>query len=360
MVRNWRKGWIGVDLGTRSVKLAQVGREASGLCLHEALVIPRRVPVNGEAHEDRPVSARPEVRNALALGKRFSGCKAACALSMHWCQAKLLTVPAGSEAEQRSIVAQELTSAQPDRSEPQEFDFWRAAVAGNGSDASGDTVIALSVSRRLATQAGRDLYESGLCCRTLDGIPLALSRAVQMASTANDHQPVAAMDWGFADATFFTVSRGRPTFVRRLRDCGFGGVLQCICETFGVCLDEAEAILTGSSPLDAKAEAPARERLQQVLHEVAVEPLNIVVEELAKTLGFLKRQSPVVAPERMWLFGAGALWSNATAFLSSQIGLPVEKWCLESAGISAAPHLGFRTEILAPAIALSSLAWTRQ
>jgi Tfp pilus assembly PilM family ATPase len=356
-----KKGWIGVDIGTRSIKLAQVEQAATGLRLSDSRVIPRRVPAKGDDTDAScPVRSEQEIRSALSLGRGFSGRAAACALSMRWCQAKSLTVPAGSKAEQRSIVAKELRNRHADGSDEQEFDFWHTGAAETDSEIQSENVIAMTIPHRWAVQIADDVRHSGLICHALDGLPLALARAVWMSSASGDDQASVAVDWGFSEATFCTVTGGQPTFVRRLRACGFGSVLQAICRAFDVSLDEAELLVNGSGLPGDEPGQSAKEQFQEVLFEVAADPLSTMVEELGRTLGFLKRSDSAAVPGRMWLFGAGALWKGANEFLSSRINHPVETWSLETAGVHTAAESPVPAEILAPAIALSSLAWETQ
>jgi Tfp pilus assembly PilM family ATPase len=355
-----KKGWIGIDIGTRSVKFAQVQQTAAGLRLSESLVIQRRATVNDDTvRQSCPVASDEEIRNAMSLKSGFSGRASACALSMRWCHLRPLTIPAGTNAEQRSVVAKELRNRHAG-SDEQEFDFWRTGAAKADSGSQTEGVIAMSIPHRWAAQVANDICKSGLICHALDGLPLALARAVGMISDPGVDGASLAVDWGFSEATFCSVVNGRPTFVRRLRACGFGSVLDAVCRAFDVSLDEAE-LLVNSAGFEGDAPRPSvKADLQKVLFEIAAHPLSNMVEELRRTLDFLKRSNSSDVSQRMWLFGAGALWKDACEFLSPRIGHAVERWSLQSSDIHAETESPFPEEILAPAIALSSLAWEAQ
>ena len=102
-------GWIGVDLGTHTVKLAQAVRTPDGVRLRHAAVIQRPSPwPEGDALAvDEPDSSWPEIRAALECGG-FRGRNAACVLPMNVCELRGLKVPQGDVHERRAMIASEL------------------------------------------------------------------------------------------------------------------------------------------------------------------------------------------------------------------------------------------------------------
>jgi Tfp pilus assembly PilM family ATPase len=354
-----RKGWIGIDFGTRSVKLAQVERAASGLRLRAAIVLPR--PLHDlESPQITSVEAYTEISHALALNKHFFGHRAACALSMHWCHVKLLNIPTGTVHEQRSIVQRQLVTTGPNQEDASEFAFWPAVPRADDSQSEVDTVVAVTVDRESAQQAGHDLYRSGLACKALDGMPLALARAAHMTCDAAEDSIVAALDWGYSAATLCIVHDGRPLFVRKLRNCGFQRVLATIATALGLTCEEVESALLSSDADPSGETSTACCRLQELVHDVAVAPLQTIEDEITKTLGFIRRHNAAFSPTKILLFGAGALWNNCHTFLANCTELPVVRWQLEDAGIRDNSNINVRSEILAPAIALSTLVWKTQ
>jgi Tfp pilus assembly PilM family ATPase len=357
VVATAKRGWIGIDVGTRAIKLAQVERAPHGLRLVDAIVIPRTTTTSSDGPDGTaPATCREEVRAALAMSSRFSGRTAACTLSMHWCQAKTLKVPVEDGTADRTLIARKMESA--GYAEHVDFDFWRTDVVEDGDARPTDGVIALAVSRRNAAQLAADVSRCGLDCRALDGVPMALTRAVGMVSAADYGRPVAAVDWGFGEATLCAISGHTPAYVRRLRGCGFGSVLQAVGGALGLHVDELETLVSTSPNGRSAADHAARQELQRAIPDLARLPLRTVVDELRRTLTFLKNQLPALAPERIWVFGAGAIWRQAGEFLGSRVDLPVATWRLCDAGIGSVPGLSPPEEILAPAVTLSALAWS--
>src|SRR5688572_21177244 len=103
-------GWIGVDVGTHTVKLAQAARDGDSVRLHGAAVIQRPAAWNGDdaLSQVQPITSTPEIRAALECGG-FVGRNAVCTLPMNVCQLRGMNVPAGSDQERRAMATHELT-----------------------------------------------------------------------------------------------------------------------------------------------------------------------------------------------------------------------------------------------------------
>jgi Tfp pilus assembly PilM family ATPase len=358
VILNRRKGWIGVDVGLSTVKLAQIERVGPELRLCEAVVVQRQRPIDADANDETPpITSEDEIRSALSLGKRFSGRAAACLLSMGACDLAAVDVPVGNEAQQRTAIADRLQGANSSGDLKREFDFWPTEVAGDELRSDFQPVSVLSVSRPWVAQLANDLRQAGLQCKILDGPPLALARAIQMFAPAGNAGPTAAVDWGFARTTFYVVVDGRPVFARCLRGCGLDRITQSLCEALGVSLDEAQRLLARHGVAESTGDEPTRDELKVVISNAVAAPLSAVVRELNRTLVFLKSQRPALSPQRLWLFGGGAAVKNITGLLGPRIGVPVDIWRLENMNLQNQTATDCPAGILAPAIAASALAW---
>ena len=100
MAISQRLGWIGVDVGTHTVKLAQVVRDGTSVRLHSAAVIQRSTTWTGEDSlaQDQPITSHIEISAALDCGG-FTGRNVICALPMNVCQLRSLNIPPGSDQE---------------------------------------------------------------------------------------------------------------------------------------------------------------------------------------------------------------------------------------------------------------------
>ena len=263
-----------------------------------------------------------------------------------------LKVPDGTISERRAMVASELIAVLGSKMHDREFDIWDTELP-NERDA--DNVSVVSLSRRWAVQAARDLRRAGLQCEVLDAVPLALGRAVHGDSAGTTGTPIGLVDWGYANTTFCIVVDGRPLFTRRMRDCSFGPVLDAVSEGLGVTSDAAQHLVMRYGLPDSSAEDARHEEIQAVLMEVVRPPLMELVEQFNKTLTYLASQMKSLTPERIWMFGGGAGLPGICEFLSRVISVPISVWLNEQTTDSSTEC---PAALLATAMALSSLAWT--
>lgn len=357
MVTRAKRGWIGVDVGTHALKVAQVERAAGTLRLVDAVAVPRTTVESDGEQPSRTVSrCHAELQAALALGKQFRGSTAACAMSMQWSHVKPLKVPADVD-DTWSYIADELNAA--GALEGHEFGYWQTGGETRNAENPTDDVIAITVSQQDALQLAQDVARCGLECRQLDVIPLALARAAQMIPETRERQSVAILDWGVAEATFCSLRNGIPVFVRRLRNSGFGAVLHQIGGELGLYPDEVETLLLSGRDTASEDDRRIARELHAAVAELASESLRTVSEEVRRTLAFLEHQMPSAIPEKTWLCGAGAVWNGAADYFAAKMRGPVATWSLRDAGIEKADEFPFPDEILATAISLSMLAWSR-
>jgi Tfp pilus assembly PilM family ATPase len=355
-------GWIGVDVGTHAVKLAQVVREDARLRLHRAAVIQRPTPWSGgdQLAFDQPVSSRLEIRAARSCGA-FSGRNAACTLPMNVCELRGLTVPPGQHDERRAMIDDLLAADWSERRVPMEFDFWELESGKVDKGVGGFNVDVMAVSRPWIDQLASDCQQAGLDCWVLDGAPLALARAVEMAGGAAAR--ALAIDWGFNNTTFCVVGDGRPLYVRHAGDCGFGHALEAAADTFGVTLDQAQhlADTQGITPLERAPDGGGGEAqdaaMQAALADTMADSIERLLAQARRTLQFLDIQRRHLQPTEIWLMGGGASLRNIRNRLAHELQIPIHIWRLPCANDSLPCASGHRAALFAGAAALSALAW---
>lgn len=351
------KGWIGIDLGTSTVKLAQVEQIAGQFRLARARVV-RRTPA-GEGNGSAGTAAEwwADVFRRESLRDGFAGRRAACVLSASETDFRAMNLPEGSDAERRAMIANELETVFAGNAGRRAFDFWDTRRQAAAGESALENVNALSVAEDDVVSVVASLSRSGLFCEVLDGLPLALARAIRIVSAPPPGVPVAALDWGRTSATFCIVCDDVPVFTRNLRDCGYSALPGSVAESLGLPVEDAEQLLATHGLCDpANPDDPLRD-VQEVLTDVTAEPLGKVVSRLGKTLAYPELHRSRLLPERVWLFGGGATVRNLPAIVSARIGLPVEAWSLPWGDSPAVTGTLPPIEILGTAAALSALAW---
>lgn len=352
LIRRRKLGWIGVDVGTQTVKIAQVSLHEGRPRIVQGIAVTNQA---GSLLDETDTAAdwiTRAVRNGLTARRGFHGSTAACTLSGAATELRAIDLPAGTDDQCRELVLEELGGLERIRNV--QFDYWDVPTPGDGNPERLRQVNVLSVSRPLADRVAECLLDAGLTCRVLDGRPFALARAGRWLASMKTTAPVGILDWGHSTATLVIARDGRPLFTRTLRDVGLKRFTDAVARGFGFTAEECRFLLSTYGLPDPVRESTLElVELQHAVAQVGKDPLAQFVDELDRTLTYLKTQRPGIAPGRLWLCGGGATIRNADAHLASVVDLPISRWKLSrSCDVKGAP-----AELLAQAMALSALAW---
>ncbi|QDU40140.1 Competence protein A [Maioricimonas rarisocia] len=352
--RNQQTGWIGVDIGSSAIKIAQAVKEGGRwkLRLSRLLPIAGHLQPGTDSLPDMELSAL--IRSALTGRGPRRQSTAASTLPMSVVDLRSLELPPGTDTELRQMIGTELNPEEdPQRS--CEFDFWEQP----GEDGQKETrqYSVLSLPTRAATGLADTLWNAGLQCNVIDTLPCALARAVTMVERPMSGQTVAALDWGYRTPLFVLIRNGRPVFARTLKNCGGELVVEQVRKQLNVPAgDVHELLLTRAR---TPGPQPGLTGLSELLTSCAVAAQKRMSEELERTLGYLRSQPGGLDPQRIWMFGCGALLPGIAEQLTTTCGLEVVAWHLGAASRDPLQPAGDAMHaLLGPAIGLSALGGT--
>ena len=359
MIFSRQLGWIGVDVGTHAVKLAQVMRDGAQVRLHRAAVIERPASWSSDntLANEQPITSYPEIRAALECGG-FSGRSAVCTLPMNLCELRGLNLPPGNDHERHTMAADELAEDWAERKTPLEFDFWELDTGRAEKSTDTFNVNILAAARPWIVQLWRDCRQSGLDCWAIDGVPLALARAVGLVAGRDSTRRALAVDWGFSNTTLAIVGESRAWYSRRIPDCAFHKVLNAVMDMFDVTLEQAQHLVDAYGLTSSMSTSPIDQEIQPAITAAASDALEQLVRQLARTLQFAESQRRHLQPEAVWLMGGGASMRNINHYLTEALKLPVHVWTLSAADATPIEcATDNRSALFGGAVALSSLAW---
>ncbi len=351
MTQRRSKGWIGLELGHRSITIAQVQRSARTVCVTAACEMPRTAPTPGaaascETYQD--VSGH-ELETARLLAGRISGRAAACVLPMSATELTHASLPPAEPAEQHAMVANELGAR------GQQFDFWPSELRREEDSSDLLDVNVISVSEKLAAEVAQTLMAARLDCRILDGLPHAVARAVEMAVPSHFGRPLAAMHLAYDGAMFVLSRDGVPVFTRQLRDVGMHRIVARVSESLALSEEEAVHVLREFGLPEAKPRHCEAGQLQEIISEIAEGPLEEIADEFQRTLSYLSSFGAEAAPDSVCLLGDGAAIRNLASYLTTKTDVSMWNWSLP--GAQWLDTVSGAAPALAVAVALSSLAW---
>lgn len=350
MLRRKRQlGWLGIDIGTAHVKVAQLVRDDKGVRVHARSMVPRSLATSET--EDEPVwSAVGEIRTAVVAGRDFHGREAAAIMPMGFCDIHQINNPVVDDEDLDSLVRTAIENITQCSADELEFDVWSVEPGIEIAEAKRWNVLAAA--RPWTDRIYQDIVESGNICHTIDGVPQAIARAISLAAHGSAVPPVAALDWGYSQATLCIVADGVPAYVRALKDCGFDRVVGAVIDELGVTPDEAQQLLGqhGVRGLNSNVD----DEVSALIAELLAEPLRQLENELARTLSHVGFQRRDIAPQQLLLFGGGGTIFGIERHLSTRLRLETHAWRLNQFDEqSMADDCLFGT-----ALALSALAWS--
>jgi len=351
-------GWIGIDIGTSTVKLAQLTRSKNELRLSGLAIVSRRSAwPTANLSELEPLSSADEICAAVSLRPGFRGKLAAATLPMALCNTHTLAQPngrptAGENPENARFVRAAIEMATQRSAEHLQFDVWNAeAEEGQTSKQANVLSVAISWTDRLY----EDITQLGWSCQTIDGLPLALARSVATDDQYDPAEPTAVLDWGFAKATLCVVSDGRPVYVRSLKQCGLHHLLKRLCKNLDVNQEEALGLLQkhGIDSTDPSSTG-------KLIEEIIAQPISRLVKEYQRTVTHLQCQRRTIIPKRLTLFGGGATIHGLAAHLAERLNTRVQVWRFQNLHPDLAKQPSLPSCLFGPAIALSALAWEKR
>lgn len=313
------QGWIGVDVGGRAIKVAQLRRVRDGLQLSVAAVT-RRSDSSDEALLE-------DLRAAKALADRTKGSRVAATLSM---------------------ASWQIEPTQEDATTPED------RCVANWS-AGPESAYTLSAPRDQIEKAVDGFSRVGLQCEVIDGPPLAIARVLQLTPGYQREALLGALDWGESTVILTAATNGQARYVRRLNAPGFGEIRRQVADGLGLSEAEADRLIADYGV----REPPVTGAEARLVDDALRNAIRPVIQELKRTLEHLGAKLKTKGPERVLLMGSAATVPGLPEAVSATISVRTEPWT--AIGLQRDETDNSPPEcLLAQAIALSALAWETQ
>lgn len=312
---------IGLDIGTRALKLVQVEQTKSTWRVINSLLLPYPCGAPATSADISQGFVRAVLEDVFSQSAWQTIKKAGCVFSMDLSRMHTVSLPAGTETEHRQMAESELAEAEDWNSAEQVFDLWCDAISSAKNTAE-IPVHVLSIPRSAATALAYDLLPFGMQCDAIDGLPFAIARAVSL-SLEEDDVPVAALDWGASAVLFVLCEQGRPVFIRRFRDCGSFRIVEQIEKRLGLAAPECARLLE-SLGIES-SDHGLQNNVARIVAHATQTTLRVLLEEMSRTLRFLKADLGI-APERLVLLGGGSSIRHISRQITEWTGLDVENW----------------------------------
>ncbi len=242
LARRWPRasGEIGIDVGTRQVRMLQLARRGSGWAVAAAACepLPTELSGYGEAfHREVAVA----IRRMLGRG-RFRGRRVISALPSGMVRSKSVRLPAMPADELAAAVRWEASDRLRLGADEAMIQHIDAGEVRQGDELRRELIV-MGAPTRLIEQHVAALTACGLEPVAVDVIPAALARAAAMreaptGTAPDDTAPAVILDVGHATSKVVIAHGGRVIFFKQI-DVGGRDLERAGAESLGMAVEEA-------------------------------------------------------------------------------------------------------------------------
>lgn len=344
-----KPAWLGVDVGTHSIKLAIVTHDRPGEWkLNYAQRIPWPSDAEPFASADQFGDALRDVLERSRSGWRTTNLtRAAFSLPKAAISSEDMQVDTDDPATVLTTAAQTMQQLYGSRSEKLAFDVWQPEpVDGGFADPPASQL--LWAEPDVVTNSLAAFRACRLTADVLDTPPFTTARASEMMVDSSDSELM--IDWGWTRLTLTWILNGRPRFTRFSIQGNVADLVQSVCDAQDLTPSSTELLL-------ARYGLPGEtiSGFNRVIEKAATDSLQILLDEIDSTLTYLGSRYPRQPINRIILSGGGAAIRNLDQWLSSQIGIDAIQWALPSGVDRTLRQSLWPTPLFAQAAALSGL-----
>jgi Tfp pilus assembly PilM family ATPase len=321
---------IGIDIGTRVIKAAQLARVGGTWRLHAQAILPRTWPEkdtpqdadtpNGAVRApDWSIDDQTVTRLLDVLDRRgFSGRQVVLCAPSAVLQSDLLDLPprsSGAPIEQ--IAKSEMARSSSLQGAAFEMACWDLPAAARAG--AGTSVLAVALRHADADALTAPFERYGVDVIALDAASCALARAIGGRWATQRGAAAAVADLGFSGASLVLLGEAGVLYQRHLRDPGVASIYQAIMDRYDASEEVARRLLTEPPGTDDPVRAAW-------ISQLIANYVELLVEELHVSFAFSAHRYPDLPLRRLLLTGGGAsfwgLAQNVRAKISIDVILP--------------------------------------
>ena len=303
---------IGVDIGTSSVKVLQLGRAGSSYRVEHVAV----EPLPEGAYAEHSINKIEEVGEAVRAALKRSGSKAkhcAMAVSGSAVITKVINLP--SDLDEDEIEGQiEIEAGQyiPYPRDEVSLDF---EVLGKSSRNADLVEVLLAASKTEYVDARQAVAEiAGLTARVVDVEAFAIANAFELVrkrDAIDDNSVIAVLDIGDVRSSLNVLRAGRSIYYR---DHPFGGrdLLEETMRRYGLDEEQAQFWKRGEEPpagFDDEVLEPYRQN---------------IIQQIGRALQFFSSSRDYASISTLYLGGGGAAVDGLAESVSGELGMNAE------------------------------------
>lgn len=282
-----RSGYVGVDIGTTSIKFAHVrmrGRNRDLVSFHSASI----------DHDASSPSMGKQVGDALrSLGVPRG--PIACLLPKACYLEEVLEADLQAHTLDQAFVWTQLQRRGIANPSDISIDWW--PVPQFEANSNQVRVQVAGLRNNLVTQFTQDCRNKGYRVRCIDSTTFSAARIVELVDESLANQLVGVLDWGFSSAKLTLIHNGLPIYSRVLREASLRDAIKTVARSLSVSEHDAALLLKryGTSPVEGRLTPQIRNELDSQLQGYR----RNLSRELAKTAGYVRGKLRVTGFQRI-------------------------------------------------------------
>lgn len=304
------KSLVGVDVGSSSVKVAELSRKGSGFSLESLAkrTLPADTIVDGAVISKLPLA---EAIEQIFSSEKIRNHRIATSISGHSVIVKKVSLPALSEQELADSIRWEAEQYIPFDLAEVNLDY--QVLEQSAGDDKLQVILVAAKKEKIADYTSV-ISLSGKVPIVVDIDAFALQNVYEVNYQPESDRVVGLLDIGAA-STNINIVRGSEFLFTRDIAIGGGQFTEFLQEELGISHEEAEAYKLGQAvPNEQQA------TVDRVIHTVSE---NLLLE-IEKTLDYFKTTTYAEDIEQLLLSGGASKTSDLKEFLGSHLQFPVD------------------------------------
>jgi Tfp pilus assembly PilM family ATPase len=332
---------VGIDVGSRTVKAVQLGRERFGdgrWRVTAAAEVPRdeAAPAPAGAPQQPPQPKPSYALTASEVGRLigtlerqgFRGTDVVLAAPNERVYSSMLELPPrSSNAPLEQIARMEVARAHRFAPDSFEMGSWDLPAAARATKQT--PVMAVACTHADADAVMDPIENEGLSVTALDVRAAALARACHPLLAADAHAITGIVDLGWTGATLSLMHQDVAIYGRTLGDCGLLRLYHTLSSRLGLEIEVIDYMLSDSGVVGVSgapaegAAAPARRKGKAATDAAGLIAAHFeaAVHELHVSLTYAQHQYPDTPLSRLLVVGGGGCIRGVTEHLRATLGI---------------------------------------
>lgn len=299
---------IGLDIGTSSIKMAEVVWQNKQPLLKNLGIVPLPEKLKGEGIFSDSELLMEVIRKLLATSGATSS-NVVAAIGNRTVFIREVLFPVMSEGELKEAIKWDMEKYIPYEQDSYYYDF---AIVGHGKTDLELKVLLVAAPKEKISELVAILKNIGLKPRAIDIEPLALFSTISGAENA------VIVDIGGSFSQVILFQQGSPVATRAI-PIGGNRFTEVIMESLELPFAEAEQLKQRQQGLLRRVDAAGEEASE--IHNQMELLANELAREVQRTIEYYKIQNKEAVVERIFLSGGGAKLQNLAQHLATQIDI---------------------------------------